>query len=204
VKVRAITLVFLAALSASLVLAEDFKTTDGKEYKDATVKRVEPDGIVLGTKSGISKLYFTELPKEVQRRFSYDPNKAAGYSAEQNAADEQIRKQQEGAVRQQAEQTAKLQAGVQRNTDQLRNVQALQDRYVALQQDEANLSRRVGELQKFPEHLSEHSLTGNQGGRHKYRYANPARADLPALQSQLTAVRNEKDEVEKQLKKAQH
>jgi hypothetical protein len=59
----------LAALSASLALAEDFKTTNGKEYKNATVTHVEPDGIVLKTKTGISKVYFTELPKEVQERF---------------------------------------------------------------------------------------------------------------------------------------
>jgi len=50
---------------ASIALADDFKTTDGKEYKNVTVKRVEPDGIVLSSKSGISKVYFTELPKEV-------------------------------------------------------------------------------------------------------------------------------------------
>jgi hypothetical protein len=68
-------LAILAALSASLALAEDFKTINGKEYKDATVSRVEPDGIVLKTKSGISKVYFTELPKEVQERFLPSPPK---------------------------------------------------------------------------------------------------------------------------------
>jgi len=58
-------------------LAEDFKTLNGKEYKDATIARVEPDGVVLKYKSGISKVYFTELPKEVQQRFHYDAAKAA-------------------------------------------------------------------------------------------------------------------------------
>jgi hypothetical protein len=42
---------------------------EGKEYKDVTVSRVEPDGIVLTTKTGISKVYFVELPKDVQERF---------------------------------------------------------------------------------------------------------------------------------------
>jgi hypothetical protein len=51
---------------ASIALADDFKTINGKEYKNATVTRVEPDGILLKTKSGISKVYFTELAKEVQ------------------------------------------------------------------------------------------------------------------------------------------
>ena len=201
------TLTIAILCLASVVRADDFKTINGKEYKDATVSRVEPDGIVVRAKSGISKIYFTELPKEVQQRFNYDPDKAAEYSAEQNAAYEQIRKQQEQqeeAARQKAEQSAKQQAGIQRNMDQVRNVQALQDRYLVLQQDEANLSSRIGELQKLPEHLSEHSLTGNQGGRHKYRYDNPARADLPVLQSHLRDVRREKGEVEKQLKQAQH
>ena len=67
--------VILAALSASLALADDFRTIRGKEYKDATVSRVEPDGIVLRTKSGIVKLYLIELPKEVQERFRYGPTK---------------------------------------------------------------------------------------------------------------------------------
>src|SRR5262249_17351435 len=44
----------LSALSASFALADDFKTINGKEYKDITVTRVEPDGIVLKGKSGIT------------------------------------------------------------------------------------------------------------------------------------------------------
>jgi superfamily II RNA helicase len=55
----------------SLALAEDFKTVTGKIYKDATISRVEADGIVLRTKTGISKVYFVELPKDVQERFHY-------------------------------------------------------------------------------------------------------------------------------------
>ncbi len=69
------TALSIFALSASLALAEDFKTINGKEYKDATVAHVEPDGIVLKTKTGISKVYFTELPKEVQERFLPSPPK---------------------------------------------------------------------------------------------------------------------------------
>ena len=61
----------LAMLSVSLALAEDFKTIDGREYKDATVSRIEADGIELRTKTGISKVYFTELPQDVQERFHW-------------------------------------------------------------------------------------------------------------------------------------
>ena len=64
-------MVILAVLFASLALAEDFKTVSGKVYKDATVSRIEADGIELKTKTGISKVYFTELPQDVQERFHW-------------------------------------------------------------------------------------------------------------------------------------
>jgi thioredoxin-like negative regulator of GroEL len=70
---------------ATVALADDFKTVRGKEYKNVTVSRVEPDGIVLRSKSGISKVYFVELPSEVQQRFHYNAT-AAAYSAAQAAA----------------------------------------------------------------------------------------------------------------------
>jgi hypothetical protein len=75
VKCWATTPLILAVLSASLALAEDFKTINGKVYKDATISRVEADGIVLRSKRGISKVYFIELPKDVQERFHYGPAK---------------------------------------------------------------------------------------------------------------------------------
>ena len=70
-KYSQIPLAILASLSASLALAEDFKTVSWKIYKDATISHVEADGIVLRTKTGISKVYFAELPKDVQERFHY-------------------------------------------------------------------------------------------------------------------------------------
>ena len=62
-------LTFLILCFASVALADDFKAIDGKEYKNVRVSRLGPEGIVLISKSGISKIYFTELPKEVQERF---------------------------------------------------------------------------------------------------------------------------------------
>ena len=65
------TFVILVLCFGSLALAEDFKTISGKEYKNVTVSRVEADGIVIKTKTGLSKIYFVELPKDVQERFHY-------------------------------------------------------------------------------------------------------------------------------------
>src|SRR5438045_9485427 len=88
------TLVLSILCLASVALADDFKTIDGKEDKNVKVKRVEPDGFVLSTNFGISKVYFTELPKEVQDRFHYDREKAAAYSTQQDENLEAWRKQQ--------------------------------------------------------------------------------------------------------------
>jgi hypothetical protein len=86
---------------APIALADDFKTINGKEYKSATVSRVESDGIVLRTKSGITKVYFTELPKDLQERFHYDPVKAAAaHAAEENAKRAEVAQQRNADDRQ--------------------------------------------------------------------------------------------------------
>jgi hypothetical protein len=90
----------LVTLSTSLALADDFKTTAGKEYKDATVTHVEPDGIVVRTNSGISKIYFAELPPEVQQRFNYNPQQAATFVAAQAATAQATNQQIEEANKQ--------------------------------------------------------------------------------------------------------
>ena len=94
-------LVILAALSTSLALADDFKTVAGKEYKNATVTHVEPDGIVVKSKSGISKIYFQELPKEVQQRFNYNPQQAADFAGAQATTAQRTNQQIEEANKQQ-------------------------------------------------------------------------------------------------------
>ena len=71
VKDWATTIAILPLLLATFARAEDFKTVSGKIYKDATVSRIEADGIELKTKTGIAKVYFTELPQDVQERFHW-------------------------------------------------------------------------------------------------------------------------------------
>jgi hypothetical protein len=99
-----ITLAIVATLSASIALSDDFKTNDGKEYKNATVTRVEADGIVVRTKVGISKLSFTELPEDVQKRFNYDPGRAAAYAVQAAAAQKVAAQQAEEINKQQKQQ----------------------------------------------------------------------------------------------------
>jgi len=108
------TFVILIVCFASIALADDFKTIDGKEYKNVTVSRVEPDGIVLTSSSGISKVYFTELPKDVQERFHYDADKAKDYAAEEAANQQELRKQQDESQRNLTEEKNKYWADLER------------------------------------------------------------------------------------------
>ncbi len=133
---------------ASAALSEDFKTVNGKEYKDATITRVEPDGIVLKTTSGITKVYFTELPKDVQEHFHYDSGKAASYSAEQAATYTAYQEQQEERRRQQHDAEAKNNASLREQQAATSRVQALEIRYRELQQQEDDLLRQMGQAKQ--------------------------------------------------------
>ena len=78
---RTPSFVILLVCVASIAMADDFKTINGKEYKNAKVTRVEPDGIVITFRDGMVKIYFVELRKEVQRRFGYDSDQIEAETA---------------------------------------------------------------------------------------------------------------------------
>ena len=180
---------------AAAALSEDFKTVNGKEYKDATVTRVDPDGVVVKTKSGITKIYFIELPKEVQEQFHYDSGKAASYSAEQAANYSAYQKQQDETQRQQQAADAKNNAALAQQQAAANRRQALQTRYGELQKQEDDLLREIGQAkQPGPEYRQGKSV------RHQ---PNPQKSQLPILQSHLSDVRHEKTEVKKQLEKTE-
>ena len=188
-------LTFLLLCFTSAAFAEDFKTVNGKEYKDAAVTRVDPDGIVVKTKSGITKVYFVELPKDVQERFHYDSAKATSYSAEQAANYTAYQKQQDERQRQQQAADAKNNAALAQQQAATNRRQALQTRYGELQKQEDDLLREIGQAkQPGPEYRQGKSV------RHQ---PNPQKSQLPVLQSHLSDVRHEKTEVKKQLEKTE-
>ena len=188
-------LFFLMLCLASVAVADDFKTNAGKEYTNVTVTRVEPDGIVVKTKSGITKVYFTELPREAQERFHYDQQKATAYSAEQSANYAVHQKQQEEAEHQQEDAAAKNKAILAQQEAAKNRIQSLQNRYAALQREEDALLQQIGEAkQPGPAH---------RVGKKLEHQPNPQKSQLPLLQSHLSDVRHEKKQVSKELEKAQ-
>lgn len=58
---------------------------EGKVYASCKLVSAEPDGITITYSTGVAKLYFSQLPEEIQTAFSYDPAKAKDYAAEVKA-----------------------------------------------------------------------------------------------------------------------
>jgi hypothetical protein len=119
VKYATSALAILAALSVSLALAEDFTTTNGKEYKNAALVRVDPDGIVIRTKSAIVKLSWWELPKDVADKW-LEPMRAAERAAEENRIKEQqaAEEKRTAAEREATEKETKADAELKRAVEQ--------------------------------------------------------------------------------------
>jgi hypothetical protein len=224
-------------LSASLALAEDFKTTSGKEYKDATVTHVEPDGIVVRCKSGISKIYFTELSSDVQQRFHYDSQSATAAQANEMAviqqtnqqtseADQQKNLESQLSQLQQQEENLRVQIGQAKDAPRSKQpskkgipslaAQAHEESLTA-RGKERQLKRREKEYEGAKQAAARNGLNANmvapprygdaatyhpynQGGTaQNAEQGSVSRADLPALQSQLDAVRQQREQVQREL-----
>jgi hypothetical protein len=193
----------LVLTPAPLALADDFTTTNAREYKNATVTRIEPDGIVLKSKSGISKVYFTELPKEVQERFHYNPEKAAAaqaayaeQAAEANKQAEELDKQRNEASKQGLQRQSQW-AGQQAKQQ---NIQALTDRLAELENQEENLLAEIGKAEKAQEDARRRWVAS---GLNQPNSTDPSEANLPLLRGRLDNVRDEKQRVREELNRAQ-
>jgi len=62
-----------------------FKTTDGDEFNDVTIKRITPDGIVVSYPDGIRKLPFNKLTQADQVRYGFDIKNATAFIETQKA-----------------------------------------------------------------------------------------------------------------------
>src|SRR5438552_14795621 len=120
----------------------------------------------------------TILRRPLHTRQSKIPCKSSSENSKRRPCDKKAE-----TARKNNEQLTNAQAGIQLTREQRQNAQALKARLQHLQQDEDDLLHRIGEIENLPEYL--HQVLGR---RYTY-YKNPARADLPYLQSHLNDVR---------------
>jgi hypothetical protein len=72
--------VALLPLLACFVRAEDIETLKHEVYKNATITRTEPDGLVITYSAGIVKIPFAELSEDYKRRFGYNAEAAESFT----------------------------------------------------------------------------------------------------------------------------
>lgn len=69
--------------------SNDLAAADGQIYRNVQVRKIEPDGLTLRHEAGLTKLAFPLLPEDWQRKYEYDPQKAAQYERATAAARKQ-------------------------------------------------------------------------------------------------------------------
>ncbi|GDX10872.1 hypothetical protein LBMAG57_26440 [Verrucomicrobiota bacterium] len=59
----------------------EITTLSGKKYLNATLTRIEPNGISISYDAGLVKIPFTDLGEELRAKFGFDQQKAAQFTA---------------------------------------------------------------------------------------------------------------------------
>ncbi len=95
--VRLLLICALSLLSFQ-AFAEDLTTTDGKQYLNVKVVKVEDDAITVVYKEGGALIPMTKLPPALQKRFSYDPDKAKVAADARNKSDAENAKELQAEI----------------------------------------------------------------------------------------------------------
>lgn len=74
------SVLFLVSLLFGLgVVAQNIKMPNGKIYENPIVMGQTPLGLDIGYKDGVAFWKFVDLPENIQKKYGYDPVKAAAY-----------------------------------------------------------------------------------------------------------------------------
>jgi hypothetical protein len=143
---RLAALLFVFAVAVSF--AEDTNTlpatitVDGITYSNVTWRTVTPATVTIFHETGVASLPLDKLPPELQQRFGYDPQKAAGYRARESLAEQQhlIAIQAQEQIRQQRE--AEALAAAQKDQEakqQLAQMELAREQLAVIQEANANV-----------------------------------------------------------------
>ena len=71
---------------------ESLKSTEGREYKDVTIKEIHPQGMRISHATGAANLPFDRLPQKLQQRFNFDRDEAMKFADQAKQRQEALRK----------------------------------------------------------------------------------------------------------------
>ena len=75
----------LILIFGTVLNAETFTTLEGDKYENASIRQVDPDGLLIRYADGVVKLKFKNLPAEIGAKYGYNAANAAEYEAIQRS-----------------------------------------------------------------------------------------------------------------------
>lgn len=95
-----IHLVIFGCCALASVRADDITLRDGTVFKSATVTSITPAYISVTHSAGVARVMLQDLPGALQKKYGYDPEKAAKFAAADAEAQRRLSEQQQAARRQ--------------------------------------------------------------------------------------------------------
>ncbi len=112
---RAVVLLFMLALAASFAgetnTLPSTITVGGTTYSNVTWRTVTPATVSIFHQTGVASIPLEKLPPELQKRFGYDPQKAADYRAVEAV---QLQRAAKEAAERRAKEQAEIDEGLQK------------------------------------------------------------------------------------------
>ncbi|MEY2545710.1 MAG: hypothetical protein QOG48_827 [Verrucomicrobiota bacterium] len=105
-----ILLLIFCCIAIATLQAEDITLRDGTVLKNVTVTNVTPAYLSVTHDAGVAHVMLADLPAELQKKYRYDPDKAAKFAAADAEAQRQL-------IQQQQKLTAKQQASKEKATE---------------------------------------------------------------------------------------
>ncbi len=96
--VKIIAATSVAALVGASLLADAIRTRDGKLYKNATITTVTPAYVSITHSEGVVRVMLENLPEELQKKYGYDPEKAAQHLSAEARVQQQAYEQSQAAA----------------------------------------------------------------------------------------------------------
>jgi hypothetical protein len=158
-KVSRIAILLFATVVLAAKADETNLTIDGITYSNVVWRSATPATVSIFHKSGAASLPLEKLPKDLQERFGYDPQKAADYRTAQMAAQverqESLRRQQEeqdAAKQRQAELEAEKREGAAKDSAarSARTIARKEAAEAATKKREADFLASLGPVRALP------------------------------------------------------
>lgn len=129
----------LCCIAVRSALPDDANSTltvDGVTYSNVTFGAATPSSVSVRHSTGVASVLLEKLPPELQKRFDYDPQKAAAYRQEETKRLESFRQQQELSRQQEHQRGEKLESAIRQQEELERQRQEQQGREQERQQRE--------------------------------------------------------------------